>query len=287
MIRLEKYFSNSPDLPRLFILVFTFLICWIIEKLISGNKDENKNKHALFNSRFVIIDAPVQFLIGILFSLAIGFDLHHHFGLFFLFGSIHKAILQFLLMFILLDFFEYVYHVIMHRVKLFWMFHLVHHSDKKVDVSSTLREHPGETFFRLSFTLVWVLITGVPLWIFVLRQFIQIASNIIAHANFKLPEKVNRVVSVFFVTPNMHQVHHHYKLPYTDRNYGDVLSIWDRMFGTFSNMPAEKVVFGIDSCFDESENADFKNLVKIPFSEYRKPDLTEEIISDSNSASSA
>ncbi len=266
---LEHYLTNSPDLPRLFILVFTFLICWLIENRISTKDGKLKTKHAFFNARFILIDVPVQVVLGLLFSVVIGYDMKHRFGMFDHLGPIQNPLIQFALMFIMLDFLEYVYHVIMHKVKPFWMFHLVHHSDKKIDVSSTLREHPGETFARLSFTLLWVFITGVPLWIFILRQFIQIASNILAHASVRLPEKLNSVVSLIFITPNVHQVHHHYKLPYTDCNYGDVLSIWDRMFGTFITLPMEKTIYGIDSCFEEKENTNFKTMVTIPFSGYR------------------
>ena len=72
------------------------------------------------------------------------------------------------------------------------------------------------------------------------------------------------------LTPNLHHVHHHYQQPYTDSNYGDILSIWDRLFGTFRTLKITDTTFGIDNYMDELENTNFKNLIKIPFGKYRK-----------------
>lgn len=158
----------------------------------------------------------------------------------------------------------------MHKIKRLWMFHVVHHSDLAVDVSTTLREHPGENLIRNSFTLIWIFISGTFFWVLVLRQLIQVSSNIFSHIHYRLPEKLDRIVGWIFITPNLHHVHHHYKQPYTDCNYGDVLSIWDRMFGTFSRLSASKIIFGVDTYMTESENSRYGSLIKMPFGKYRK-----------------
>jgi sterol desaturase/sphingolipid hydroxylase (fatty acid hydroxylase superfamily) len=54
-------------------------------------------------------------------------------------------------------------------------------------------------------------------------------------------------MSYLIVSPDMHKVHHHYKLPYTDSNYGNIFSVWDRLFGTFRTLPKEEIVYGIDT----------------------------------------
>ncbi len=145
------------------------------------------------------------------------------------------------------------------------MFHLVHHSDNVVDVSTTLREHPGENIIRLSFTLLWVFVSGAMFWALLLRQIIQTFTTLFAHMNMRIPEHLDRIIGLVFITPNLHQVHHHYKQPYTDSNYGDVLSIWDRMFGTFKKLRVEDLVFGIDTHMKNEVNGSFKSLIKIPF----------------------
>ena len=181
----------------------------------------------------------------------------------------HPVIL-FIASFILLDLGEYVYHVIMHRVKRLWMFHVVHHSDTVVDVSTTLREHPGENIIRLLFTLLWVFLTGSLLWVLLLRQTIQVFTTLFAHMNYHLPQKTDRWIGLLFITPNLHRVHHHYQQPYTDRNYGDVLSIWDRMFGTFQNLPEEPLTFGVDTYMSPEDHRKFRSVFLIPFGKYRK-----------------
>jgi sterol desaturase/sphingolipid hydroxylase (fatty acid hydroxylase superfamily) len=86
-----------------------------------------------------------------------------------------------------------------------------------------------------------------------------------AHTEFRLPRMVNKIVSLVVITPNLHHVHHHYVLPYTDCNYGDVLSIWDRLFGTYAQLDETDTVFGIDTHMNPEVNSRFVNILKIPF----------------------
>ena len=133
----------------------------------------------------------------------------------------------------------------------------------------TLREHPGETLVRLLFSTFWVFLLGAPFWVILFHQFVQIASNVFVHSNFRLSAKVNNLAGLLFITPNIHHVHHHYQQPYTDSNYGDILSIWDRLFGTFKKLELSGTVFGIDNYMNPEEIENFGNLVKIPFGNYR------------------
>lgn len=267
-----NYFSNVPDSHRLILLGAALLIFWNIENIFPISFNYKKWKHALVNVLFVFPDALVQFILGIVIVFTIHWDTAHHWGfLNWIPPGLSNPFALFIASFVFLDFFEYVYHVTMHRIKRLWMFHLVHHSDRVVDVSTTLREHPGETFVRLSFLVIWVFITGVGFWMLLLRQFIQIVSNVFAHSNCRIPEKINNIIGIIFITPNIHHVHHHYKQPYTNCNYGDVLSIWDRIFGTFTRLSKEKVVFGIDTYMNKQKTEKFLQLFKIPFGKYLKP----------------
>lgn len=75
----------------------------------------------------------------------------------------------------------------------------------------------------------------------------------------------------------MHKVHHHYKLPFTDSNYGNIFSIWDRIFGTYMELDRNKIVYGVDTFPDEAKNSSLKELLKQPFQGYRKPSEIEEV----------
>ena len=259
---------------QLFLFVGLLFTAWNIENAAGIILNYKKWKHALRNAIFIFTNLPGQLIMGLLFVKTIQWTGLNHFGLLY---SLHvsNAILLFILTFILLDFGEYIYHVIMHKIKRLWMFHAVHHTDNVVDVSTTLREHPGENIIRLSFTLLWVFLSGSVFWVLMLRQIIQVFTTLFAHINYRLPERLDTVIGLIFITPNLHQVHHHYKQPYTDCNYGDVLSIWDRVFGTFKKLPAQDLVFGVDTYMKKSETENFKSLFKIPFGKYRSSKTTE------------
>jgi sterol desaturase/sphingolipid hydroxylase (fatty acid hydroxylase superfamily) len=215
--------------------------------------------------------APIQYLLGFALVKTIHWESINHIGLFYEVQCFSNDWVQLIFTFIFLDFFEYVYHIIMHKIKRLWMFHLVHHCDRIVDTSTVLREHPGETFFRLSLTTFWVFLLGASFWAVLFRQFIQIASNVFVHSNFKLSKRVDRIVGFVFITPTIHRIHHHFKQPYTDNNYGDVLSVWDRIFGTFGRLKEGEINCGVDSSMDTKENANFIRLLKMPFGKYRPP----------------
>jgi sterol desaturase/sphingolipid hydroxylase (fatty acid hydroxylase superfamily) len=271
---IETLSGSSILVQAVFFAVIIF-ICWAIENTAALFTNDNKWKHTIINAGFILTNIPVQFVFGLTFAWVIHWATIHHFGLMYHLPFIKNYFAFFLITFILLDFGEYIYHVIMHKVKRLWMFHAVHHSDPFVDVSTTVREHPVENFIRTCFALLWVFLSGSVFWVLFLRQLIQTASTIFAHVNYQLPEKIDKYAGLIFITPNLHHVHHHYKQPYTDCNYGDVLSIWDRLFGTFCRLPANKVVFGLDTFMEEKETSRYLSLISIPFGKYRKSETPE------------
>ncbi len=275
MYQLKHFISENGHQLQLWIFIALFIFTWNIENIWGVLFNYKKWRHAFSNAPFIVTSIPGQLLMGLAFIKTIEWTTQHQFGILWLLPKNVNPIWVFIASFVLLDLGEYGYHVIMHKVKRLWMFHAVHHSDNVVDVSTTLREHPGENIVRLSFTLLWVFITGTAFWMLMLRQVIQAITTLFAHMNYRLPEKLDAVIGFVFITPNLHQVHHHYKQPYTDCNYGDVLSIWDRIFGTFKRMPAEELVFGVDSYMDKEETSHFISLVKLPFGKYRKVNTNE------------
>lgn len=263
--QIARFISSNGETIQLVLFISLFFIFWNIENLYGVIFNYKKWRHVFVNAPFIITNLPGQLLLGIAFVAVIKSDSMHHFGLLYYFRLNKNPVLLFLATFVLLDFGEYIYHVFMHKAKAFWRFHQVHHSDNMVDISTTLREHPGENIIRLSFTLLWIFLSGAVFWAILVRQIIQVFTTMFAHINYRLPEKLDTIIGFVFITPNLHQVHHHYKQPYTDSNYGDVLSIWDRLFGTFKKLPAEDVVFGLDTQMKNEKNGKFKSLFKTPF----------------------
>ncbi|MEO7210722.1 MAG: sterol desaturase family protein [Chitinophagaceae bacterium] len=261
----QDYISSHGNLIQFVFFICLFIISWNIENIHGALFKYKKWKHASINGSFIFTNFPGMLLLGLAFVEVIKWTTIHRFGLLYFFNLDKYPFLLFLSTFFLLDLGEYIYHILMHKIATLWRFHIVHHSDNTVDISTTLREHPGENIVRLSFTLLWVFLSGAFFWALLLRQIIQVFTTMFAHINYRLPEKIDNILGFVFITPNLHQVHHHYQRPFTDSNYGDVLSIWDRIFGTFKKLPAKDLIFGLDIQMEKEENEKFKSLIQIPF----------------------
>ncbi len=251
----QNFFSNQN--PGIVIIIYTmlFLICWNLENIYGVTRKYKKWKHSSTNFWFIISGGLLQGMIGYIFVNMLLYENDLKYGL-----STYSPMVQGLVVFIVLDFTYYIYHVVMHHYKKMWRFHAVHHSDTILNVSTSLREHPIETSVRLGQYMFFALLLGPEFWIIALHQFIQVVSKIIIHSNFRLPDKLDKYLSYIIITPNMHHVHHHFERPFTDSNFGDLFSIWDRIFRTFKYLPKENVKFGLDDV-NNSQACKIKNLL--------------------------
>lgn len=261
------FFDESNKVYQAIVFMFVFLACMNLEYFFGVSDKEIKFKNVKTNLLFILPGFVFQNLLGIVFVKILLLENLKHFGLLAYLG-IDAFLGQLILSFIVIDFFYWLYHFLMHKFSFVWRFHAVHHSDKVLNVSTSLREHPMETIIRLGQYMIVCCFLGPVVWLISLHQFIQVISKIIIHSNWRLPDKIDKYLSTLILTPNMHHVHHHEKQPYTDSNFGDLLSIWDRLFGTFRYLPKEDVVFGLDVVVFEDRNSKylkFKELMKIPF----------------------
>jgi sterol desaturase/sphingolipid hydroxylase (fatty acid hydroxylase superfamily) len=267
-----EFFENIPSAFRAGILIGGIFLFWIIEGVFplfdfGYKKVRHAGINAVLTAFFVVIGLGFA---GLLLG-ASQWVTANDFGLL---NWISMPIwLQIIIGVMLLDFFgAYLVHWVEHKIKFMWKFHLVHHSDTTVDVTTGLRHHPGEAVFRMVFTILGVIVVGAPIWIVFFYQTMSAAFTHFNHANIQMPKKLDRALSLVFVTPYMHKVHHHYTQPYTDMNYGNIFAVWDRLFGTFAQVDDTKeLVYGIDTHMDPKENDDVVNLLKIPFQKYRPP----------------
>jgi sterol desaturase/sphingolipid hydroxylase (fatty acid hydroxylase superfamily) len=138
--------------------------------------------------------------------------------------------------FVLLDLLRYAVHRCEHAVPLFWRFHALHHSDPDLDVTTSLRHHPLEILLAsIPYWLAAIVfdIPGVLLASYGLAVFI---SEAFQHGNICLPERLERCLQPLLVTADMHRIHHSLMPDQADSNYGAVLSVWDRLFGTYTTI---------------------------------------------------
>jgi sterol desaturase/sphingolipid hydroxylase (fatty acid hydroxylase superfamily) len=245
---------------------------WVLEGAIPFFKfDYKKWKHAFPNLFFTFTTVLINFSLAFALLKTSDWVQVSNFGIINWLPEMPLWLYVFLGI-LFLDFFgAYLAHYTEHKVKPLWMVHLVHHSDHKVDTTTANRHHPIESIIRFTFTLFGVFIVGAPISIVMFYQSMSLISTQFTHANIKISPKVDKILSYFIVSPSMHKIHHHYKLPYTDSNYGNIFSIWDRILGTYLEMDTDKIVYGVDTFPDEKVNSSLKELLKQPFQGYRKP----------------
>jgi len=277
MEMIMKYFETIPSLHRSLILVGGLTLFWVVEGSLPLMKFNYKKwKHALPNLFFTGTTIIINFLLAFLLLSTSDWVISNEFGLLHWLPEM-PLWLEVTLGLMLLDLVgAYLAHWTEHKVKPLWMIHLVHHSDHKVDTTTANRHHPLESFIRFGFTLFGVFIIGSNMGIVMLYQSLSLVLTQFNHANIKLPKKLDLFLSYFIVSPDMHKTHHHHRLPYTDANFGNIFSFWDRLFGTYLPFDREKLVYGVDVFFDEEANGKIKTLLKQPFQTYSKPTLAPE-----------
>ncbi|NBA85859.1 sterol desaturase [Emticicia sp. CRIBPO] len=275
MESIVEYFKNIPSSHRSAILVGGIAFFWMLESAIPLVRFSYKKwRHAGINIFFTLTTIVINFTLAFLLLKTADWTVANNFG-----------ILQWLpemplwaytiIGLLLLDLIgAYFVHWSEHKVKWMWRFHLIHHSDTTIDTTSANRHHPGESVFRFVFTTAGVLIVGTPMWLVFMYQSMSVLLSQFNHANIVLPKKLDNFLSWFIISPDMHKVHHHYVMPYTDSNYGNIFSFWDRLFGTFRTLSRDKIIYGVDTHMDPKENDQLGNLLKIPFQPYRKTENT-------------
>lgn len=270
------FFENIPTWFRMLILIGGLIFFWAFEGLIPlFPKKYKKYKHAGLNLILTAFNSIIALsFAGLLIATSLFVNEKE-------LGLIHWLNLplwaNIIIGVLILDFTgAFLIHWIEHKVKWMWKFHIIHHSDTNVDVTTGLRHHPGEFVFRMTFTVLGVALSGASIVIIMIYQTLSALFTHLTHANIDMG-KVDKILSYIFVTPNMHKMHHHYKLPLTDRNFGNIFSIWDRVLGTFIRQDKVKnITYGIDTHIEQKEHENLGNLLKIPFQKYRAPQGEEK-----------
>ncbi len=165
---------------------------------------------------------------------------------------------------LLLDFWTYWWHRINHRIPLLWRFHRVHHSDAQMDVTTASRFHLGEILASSVLRVPLIVLFGAQLWHVALYETVMFPIVQFHHANIGLSPRLDRWLRVLIVTPAMHKVHHSRVQVETDSNYTSMLSIWDRLFGSFRlRADPHSIELGLDR-FDDADHQSLTGLFKTP-----------------------
>jgi len=135
---------------------------------------------------------------------------------------------------LLLDMTDYWRHRVSHRWPPLWRLHRLHHTDPRIDVTTALRSHPIEQLLRPLFIVGAVILFGIPPLAVLVYPLLGLPVLLFQHANARLPAALDRALVWAVSTPSMHLIHHSRRATETDSNYATGLTLWDRLFGTFS-----------------------------------------------------
>ena len=272
MEQIIDYFDQITSRDRSLLLVGGITLFWLIESAHPLFRFQyQKWRHATINLFFTLTTIIVNFALAFLLLGASDWTQRHGLGLIPQLTGQH-TIATLAIGLLGLDLIgAYAIHWLQHRFRPLWQFHLIHHTDVFLDTTSANRHHPGESVFRFIATITAVIVLGAPMWLIMLYQALSVVCSQFNHANIRLPERLDRILSLVLVTPNMHHIHHHFQQPQTDANFGNIFAIWDRLFGTFAKMDQEKIRYGIDTYPDEREHSRIPALLMIPFHPHRPP----------------
>lgn len=266
-----NYFTHISSAHRSLLLVGGLTLFFIIESAVPLFKWKfNRTKHTLINVFFTLTTILVNFTMAFIMVAACDFVVAEKIGFFQMIEMpLWLTVIGGLLLFDLVG--AWLPHWTEHKVKWMWKFHLIHHTDQHVSTTTANRHHPGESVIRFVFTTIAILVLGAPIWLVFFYQALSVVSTQFNHSNVKMPKGIDSMLSYAIVTPNMHRIHHHYRQPYSDTNYGNIFSLWDRLFGTHSEADNSQLVYGVDTHMEHNEANDVLTLLKIPFMKYRQP----------------
>lgn len=264
-----KHFETLEHRPleRMALLVAGLLFFWIIEgaiPLIQPQYKKTKARHAAVNLSFTAMHLVIHTFLAILIVILADWCKTQKFGIVYWTnaGTFATIIIS---LFVLDLFGGWMVHITEHKIKTLWRFHTVHHADNNVDVTTGLRHHPFESVLRGLFFFIGIFVSGSPMHAVMIYQTVLVLSAAFTHANISLPKWLDKPLSWVLVSPNMHKVHHHWKQPYTDSNYGAIFSIWDRLFGTFKSLDASQIKYGLDRYYPNEHDENFGMLLRRPF----------------------
>lgn len=264
MDRFLLFFELMPTWQKLLWVMACLGSSWALEgSLPLVQLRYQKWRHARANFVFLGTTLAINTAFSALSVGVIAWTAARGFGLLYLFEL--PVLAELLIAIVVLDLTaQYFAHWLLHQVGFLWRFHVVHHSDTKVDVTTGTRLHPGDFAVREAIALAALFLTGAPLSFYVLYRLTTIFFTFLTHANISPPRWLDASLSLVFVTPNMHKFHHHVERPWTDTNYGGILSIWDRVFGTFVYGDPCDVVYGVDVA-DPALDEDVRHQMALPF----------------------
>jgi len=246
------------------ILIVACALLWSLESFIPLNGyAKDRFRRAVPNVALTVLLVATNLLLSFGSAQLATLVQAKQFGLFFTIRL--SSWMTLILGIVALDLFAYFAHSLLHKSWLGWQFHRVHHSDKDVNVTTAFRQHPGETVWRMLWQVLAVAVFGLSLEVVAVYLTMSALNAQLEHANIKVNDSLDRWLRLILVTPNMHKVHHSREQIETDTNYSNIFSIWDRIFGTYTqSVDFKQLRYGLDG-FDDPKKQTVTALLTLPF----------------------
>jgi sterol desaturase/sphingolipid hydroxylase (fatty acid hydroxylase superfamily) len=276
----EKMINSIFDSYGVLVLMSVFIACFILESKYQLRKRvQSRWKRLIIN---FIVSLPAFALLRLLFIPAMVWlavnNLDWQIGI--SYWLVAQVWIESILAFLLLDYSNYIWHILLHKLPLLWRFHLVHHTDLDLDITTAFRFHFGEMIGSVVFRGAAILLIGVSPLMVLIYEIVFEAATQFHHSNTKLPFRLEKSLNFLIVTPRMHGIHHSMVKNETDSNYSVIFSFWDRIHNTIRlNIHQNEIVTGVPAYADEKELT-IGNLLKLPFTTVRKWKEAERTVDD-------
>ena len=255
---------HSPaDLLRASVFVLLLISLLVLEAAWPRRTQEGGWQRRARNVALVAVSTLMLRLIAPAGAVAFAATWH--------WGALHRVgwpvALEFALSLVLLDFAIYWQHRWFHLVPWLWRAHRVHHSDTGFDVSLGVRFHPLEILPSFAFKLALIAVFGIAPATVAVYEAMLLGFSLWTHANLAVPIWLDRMLRRLLVTPDWHRVHHAVHVDESNANFGNILSVWDRLFGTAHEQPRgghEAMLIGLNE-FREPREQRLVALLSQPF----------------------
>jgi sterol desaturase/sphingolipid hydroxylase (fatty acid hydroxylase superfamily) len=266
MNQIQIFFLEHQAELRMYSFIFLILFFMTLELIIPRRVDGKHKFRRLNNITLLFVNFIAARLLVPLATFEVAlYVADKNIGLLNILSL--PVFLSVILTIVIFDLLIYIQHVIFHKFNFLWRIHRVHHTDLEFDVTTGIRFHPIEIVLSMFYKLAAVYLIGPMAFAIILYEILLNAAALFGHSNILLSNRLDKILRKIFVTPDMHRIHHSVLRKETDSNYGNIFSIWDKLFKTYRRLPEagyDDMVIGLDK-FREPSSGQIFQLLKNPF----------------------
>lgn len=267
---MENFIQTLTSFNTDYLFVLLLALFFSVEQFLEKGSAIKQNSIHLFHnvllqSAYIVLNIATAAIFVFLFDWVVTNNIG-------LFNQVKVPyILKILFGLLAIDFVGYWVHRLNHKSPLFWRLHRVHHSDTKMDSSTSFRAHPLDVVLDNAAVIFAGIVFGLDINIIVFRWIIYMPLFVAHHTSYTFPKWTDTFFGKIFVTPNLHKIHHHQNQEYTDSNYGNVFIFWDKLFGTYKELPVREIKYGLMEFEDQKKQSAWYLFIS-PFMNIRRLD---------------